>query len=294
MANPHGLLESQPHDNIHVVVGGDLTQVGCNEGRMTDPNCAAFDPIFYLHHANIDRLWAKWLAQGEGRANPTQDQWTEESFSFFDPDGAQRSKTCGEVGELADLDYVYDDMAPPPPSRPTEVAAAVGSGSGDLPKRPGEGPEIARGDGTELGADPVSVSLSPPAGAVSVAEAAADPETPRVYLHLEDVESDGAPGIVWEVRLDPDGSGGDPDEAVGAVSFFARGHAHAADPAEQTPGVKGERFIFDITDVVSRLQAEGRWDENRITVSFHPAAPEGYSAERSPTVRIGRVYMTHG
>ena len=122
-ANPHGLLESQPHDNIHVVVGGDLTQVGCDEGWMTDPNCAALDPIFYLHHSNIDRLWARWLAQGDGRANPTQDAWTDEAFSFFDSNGVEQSKACGEVGELAGLDYAYDDMAPTPPP-PREVVAA--------------------------------------------------------------------------------------------------------------------------------------------------------------------------
>jgi hypothetical protein len=86
--------------------------------------------------------------------------------------------------------------------------------------------------------DPVSVSLVPWPGAVAVAQAAADPETPRVYIHLEDVERDGAPGTVWEVRFDPDGSGSDPDEAVGVVSF-GRGHVHAGDPAEQPPGVKG-------------------------------------------------------
>jgi hypothetical protein len=96
------------------------------------------------------------------------------------------------------------------------------------------------------------------------------------------------------VRLDPDGSGGDPDDAVGAVSFFGRGHAHGGDPAAQTPGAKGERFIFDITDIVSRLEAAGKWDEDRITVSFHPALPEGYRAKRTPSVRIGRVYLTHG
>ena len=292
-ANPHGLLESQPHDNIHVVVGGDLTQVVCDEGWMTDPNCAALDPIFYLHHSNIDRLWARWLAQGDGRANPTQDAWTDEAFSFFDSNGVEQSTACAEVAELAGLDYAYDDMAPTPPP-PREVVAAVGSDGDELPRPPGDGPEIASGGGTELGMDPASVSLAPAPGAVPIAQAAADPETPRVYLHLEDVESDGAPGIVWEVRLDPDGSRGDPDEAVGAVSFFGRGHAHAGDPAAQTPGVKGERFIFDITDIVSRLEAAGEWDEDRITVSFHPALPEGYSANRTPSVRIGRVYVTHG
>jgi Common central domain of tyrosinase len=289
-ANPHGLLESQPHDNIHVVVGGDVTRVGCNEGWMTDPNCAALDPIFYLHHSNIDRLWANWLAQGEGRVNPTHPAWTEEAFSFFDADGTEQSKTCGEVGELVGLDYSYDDMVPPPSPQPA-VRAAAGSDGGELPRPPGDGPEIATGGGTVLGMDPVSVSLSPPSGAVPLTQAAADPETPRVYLHLEDVESDGAPGMVWEVRLDPDGSGGDPDEAVGTVSFFGRGHAHGGG---QPPGVMGERFIFDITDTVSRLEAAGRWDDSRITVSFHPALPEGYTAAHTPAVRIGRVYVTHG
>jgi hypothetical protein len=42
---------------------------------------------------------------------------------------------------------------------------------------------IATGGGTVLGMDPVSVSLSPPSGAVPLTRAAADPETARVYLH---------------------------------------------------------------------------------------------------------------
>jgi Common central domain of tyrosinase len=295
-ANPHGLLESQPHDNIHVEVGGDVTVIGCNEGWMTDPNCAALDPIFYLHHSNIDRLWAKWLELGEGRANPTFAEWADEQFSFFDADGQQRDKTCGEFGDLGALDYTYDDMAPappppPPPPPPEEVVAPGASGGGDLPERPGGGPEIATGGGAELGTEPVNVELEP---TTDVVEAAADPDTPRVYLHLEDVSTDGSPGIVWEVRLDPDGSGGDPAEAVGAVSFFGRGHAHGEEAMEAGPGVTGERFIFDITDVVIRLAQAGNWDETKITVSFHPALPEGYSEERVPSVRVGRVYVTHG
>ena len=38
---------------------------------MGDPLTAAQDPIFWLHHANIDRLWNHWLQQGGGRADPT-------------------------------------------------------------------------------------------------------------------------------------------------------------------------------------------------------------------------------
>ncbi len=65
-----GLLESHPHDNIHRVVGGiipggatikdkDGKSVDAS-GAMATPDTAAFDPIFLLHHTNIDRLWAEW------------------------------------------------------------------------------------------------------------------------------------------------------------------------------------------------------------------------------------------
>ena len=43
-------LENKLHDPIHMWVGG----------QMTNPSIAPNDPIFYLHHANMDRLWARW------------------------------------------------------------------------------------------------------------------------------------------------------------------------------------------------------------------------------------------
>ncbi|MEX2551493.1 MAG: tyrosinase family protein, partial [Actinomycetota bacterium] len=48
-----GAIEAMPHGPVHVQVGG-------NGGLMTDPDLAALDPIFWLHHANIDRLWDVW------------------------------------------------------------------------------------------------------------------------------------------------------------------------------------------------------------------------------------------
>lgn len=41
----------QLHDNVHVCVGGD-------NGHMGDIPFAAFDPIFWAHHAMIDRCGA--------------------------------------------------------------------------------------------------------------------------------------------------------------------------------------------------------------------------------------------
>lgn len=44
------MMLNSPHGLAHVLVGGD----------MGSASYAAYDPIFYLHHCNVDRLWAVW------------------------------------------------------------------------------------------------------------------------------------------------------------------------------------------------------------------------------------------
>ncbi len=51
-------LEWPPHGIVHVRLGRDMSQ-------MTSPN----DPIFWLHHAQVDRIWAKWQRDHPGAAN---------------------------------------------------------------------------------------------------------------------------------------------------------------------------------------------------------------------------------
>ncbi|KAJ7088141.1 photo-regulated tyrosinase [Mycena epipterygia] len=46
------------HDGIHTDVGGN--------GQMSDPSVAAFDPIFFLHHCNVDRMLSLWSALNPG------------------------------------------------------------------------------------------------------------------------------------------------------------------------------------------------------------------------------------
>jgi tyrosinase len=46
----------QLHNNVHVWVGGE-------NGHMGDIPFAAFDPIFWAHHAMIDRVWRVWQLQ---------------------------------------------------------------------------------------------------------------------------------------------------------------------------------------------------------------------------------------
>jgi tyrosinase len=60
------------HNGIHVWVGGTMSIV----------STAPADPVFWLHHCNIDRIWAKW-EQNKPNLNPTlsgtavtMDPWT--------------------------------------------------------------------------------------------------------------------------------------------------------------------------------------------------------------------------
>ena len=61
--NVHGGIETQPHDILHGLVGGGDPQSGL-PGLMSVPDLAGLDPIFWLHHANIDRLWQVWRRTG--------------------------------------------------------------------------------------------------------------------------------------------------------------------------------------------------------------------------------------
>jgi len=56
--------------------GGGHAGVGGDTGDMGNPYSSPGDPIFYLHHANMDRLWNKWQ-----RAN-----WPARSGDIAGPD----------------------------------------------------------------------------------------------------------------------------------------------------------------------------------------------------------------
>ncbi|KAJ3231399.1 hypothetical protein HDU81_003785 [Chytriomyces hyalinus] len=48
------------HNSVHNLIGGE-------EGDMTDASVSPEDPIFYFHHANVDRLYDAWQRRGKSR-----------------------------------------------------------------------------------------------------------------------------------------------------------------------------------------------------------------------------------
>lgn len=108
-------LNSGPHGSVHTSVNGAMAIV----------NTAAVDPVFWLHHSEIDRLWEVWRAMCNGRANPIDATWLDKSYVFFDEFGNQVSLTGSQVVEISSqLNYKYDDLPPFPgcaPARPMAV-----------------------------------------------------------------------------------------------------------------------------------------------------------------------------
>jgi hypothetical protein len=85
-----GLLESYPHDQIHRAVGGIIDSSAGEPvvGAMATPPTAAFDPIFPIHHSNIDRLWSVWSCMpGKKWGKLPSDYWfNERPWFFYDVD----------------------------------------------------------------------------------------------------------------------------------------------------------------------------------------------------------------
>jgi tyrosinase len=291
-----GLLESTPHNVMHPTIGGP-TIGQCAGGMMTDPACAALDPIFWLHHANIDRLWNRWLALGGGRANPTQAAWLNQSFVFRDENGVSVTLTGAEVVNSAtQLGYVYDD-APTPDA----VALSAVSMSDDTPTpapEPGP-PEMV--SGTEeplvLAGDTQSVTLTTPPGPPSdaVSDAATD-DKKRLFVTVDDITADQDPGLAYAVYVS--GPSGE-RQHVGNVSLF--GIEAMNDPNRRHNGAPGFQHVFEITDAVNQLRSAGTFDPSQVTVTFEPIRIQPPPGEQLPAdaqdtgavppVRIGRVAL---
>ena len=110
-------MEGNPHGRAHTLWTGFLF----------DPKTAARDPLFYLLHANVDRLWARW-------------QWLKRRFDVSSPSTFQPQGVAGDPGSTA-VGHNLDDTlwpwngdtgpgrpptAPGGPFPPSPVAVAPG------------------------------------------------------------------------------------------------------------------------------------------------------------------------
>lgn len=298
-----GDLENNPHNLVHDYVG-EASPNGRTLGLMGYPGLAALDPIFYLHHANIDRMWAAWNLN-PANANPTDPNWLNGPAAIGDrefvmpmPAGTSWVYTPLQMTSLRGLNYTYDSLPPAPPAnlfaqRLTALGATAAA------TRIQEGAPVTTRPNVELmGANQealsitgsgtsTSVRLDPGARRKVTASLAMASETAvpdRVFLKLENVRgTQDATVLSVYINLPEAAKPGDhPELLAGSVGLFG---LHGASVKDGKHGGQGLNFVLDITKIVDALHLNNALDVDSLKVRIVPrrAVPD------EALITIGRI-----
>jgi hypothetical protein len=118
-----------PHNSLHDIIGG-------NNGNMSNIDIAAFDPVFWLHHCNMDRHYYSWMYYNTlGFTSPiypsrmTDATYKESCAPFFKDyiysddcsrykwgweNGTSSYMKVGDALQLHRFPYTYDIIEPAP------------------------------------------------------------------------------------------------------------------------------------------------------------------------------------
>ena len=232
----NGELERAPHNAVHGRIGG----------WMGNPNFAAFDPIFWLHHCNIDRLWQEWLAADQSHANPGDGAWVNGvTFQMYGADDQPFNFTSADMINTTQVlhGFAYDTL-------PEPILIAALEGGTEMSGIPPLEPELAGSSEAPLKLDGARTSarvVMQEAQTRSFTESTL-PTPERTYLRLENVVGKGVPAD-FDVLVDLEGDSERP-MVVGVLATF--GIANASDPDAEHGG-GGLTQVFDITDAAERL-----------------------------------------
>ncbi|HEY0790964.1 MAG TPA: tyrosinase family protein [Chthoniobacterales bacterium] len=87
-----GAFEGTPHNCVHWWMGGDM-------GTFMSP----LDPLFWMHHSNVDRLWAVWNTK---HANTTDPAWLNYQLQY----GAFPNWPVTSTLSTQAMGYTYDRL----------------------------------------------------------------------------------------------------------------------------------------------------------------------------------------
>ncbi len=258
-------IDRAPHGAMHNYIGGvanDLTmwnsiyRDNAHSGLMGEVPSAGFDPVFWLHHANIDYLWQKWERSPNGRRPSLAElQAVPWPYQFFDANGQRVEYSVEQAYRAAfSPDYVYDQLGSP--------VAALDSDDGKQLLQ-----AHARQQAQQLwqarprqAMQGQSLDLAPPAeAATKQPELMANADTALVLQMV--VSFSAEPDNAYEVLI-TDSQGG--EQLAGYLTFFgaahhASGHGgaeHAHGEHAAAPARLQASFLFDVTD---ELPADGQF-----------------------------------
>jgi tyrosinase len=183
------------HDGIHGWVGGDMGSIATS----------AFDPVFWAHHAMIDRIWYLWQLRHGVNTIPS---------SYLDK-ALFPGLTVQQVLDVRALGYDY-------------ATASVAAGT-DVPRGLRGSDTVASAAPPEAEPEPVA-TVPPTTGPTYTSETldvrALDPGARRIDIEFYDVDHAGASytGLVYVNNPDAgETTGTDDPSYAGAFNIFGHG-----------------------------------------------------------------------
>jgi tyrosinase len=283
-------LETGPHNSAHTITGGSST--GTN-GHMRS-GMSPLDPIFWLHHCNIDRIWAEWQRGG----NVTPGLSGNYNNQFVNGAGQQVAQASSQSAlDFAAMNYNYDTLS-------GELLAKLIKEMA-LERRqwpPGPPPEFRQ---IVLGGDPVEKVLSPRVTtqfAVDAKEllpnlfrqrtfqAVKAPTVRRlavgggrIVAKLSGVKAPGREtSLLCKVFVNhPDANAATPSTDplyAGTFSFFGAHGGHGL-----------SEIYVDVTRPLRYLAADGRLEPETVSIQIVPVPADG--AATDDKFSVGRIEL---
>jgi hypothetical protein len=240
-------IEGSPHGYVHCAV------MGCRATVMGAVPYSANDPIFWIHHCNIDRLWECWLSRG----NKTPASVMGRAFSYVNENGTLVKKFVRDLFNGSLIDYVYEQSSNCERKKEPR-ALAMAPASAETVKRAkaklAKAVSVLIGDAKTLELRSVvsSKRVSLPATASPELRPFALQEQTQLpvatELVLRRIRFDVHPRTGFEIYLQ---RADDPSrrEYVATLSFFSEGGDHHASTADTR--------VFDVTEELRALGLEG-------------------------------------
>jgi len=242
-------LEQVPHGSVHCAIG----VAGCPTGIMGSVPIAAGDPIFYLHHAVLDKLYDCWLAPAPTSRLPNDPNWLNKRYNFPDGTGKVVTRVVRDMLTSAQLHVRYS-LPEECPSAPRVAALGGRVLAASITKTYPVG-----GPGRMDTSTAESLTL-PPAAERAVRRTpllAAKLHSELIRIH--GIKYDAAPGVSYKVYL----TMGSKRVFVQTIDFFTIGSQHKGMPN------MGRDIVLDVTDALNTLGAGGA-ALNSLKVTFEP------------------------
>lgn len=258
-------LDRGPHGGVHVAVGGHM-------GWFLSP----LDPLFWVHHCNVDRIWARW---NQSHANPSQESWLNEGFDDMFADRSGKLITGTKTAELLDisaLGYTYDDL---PEKTSDDVLASVPVDAESLGALFDEEGASASNEVPSILNIPTDImvaatpKLTQQAHAANMAKVQSDEERTQFLARLSEIHIPAnADNYVIRVFLNcaylsPEVTPKDPHFVAEINLFGLRKMAKMNLPDMSV--------LVDLTGTMIKLRGEGRPVSDRFNVQLLPVAIAG-------------------